>query len=66
MNQQCGPKWLCRGGRARRIGHPSLPRRGPPVAPVAVLAAVAVARKLVTLAFYALRHGELRCLTRAA
>ncbi len=29
------------------------------------IAAVAVARKIVTLAFYALRDGELRCLTRA-
>jgi transposase len=30
------------------------------------IAAVAVARKIVTLAFYALRDGEVRCLTRAA
>jgi transposase len=30
------------------------------------IAAVAIARKIVTLAFYALRDGEVRCLTRAA
>jgi transposase len=30
------------------------------------IAAVAVARKIVTLTFYALRDGEVRCLTRAA
>jgi transposase len=30
------------------------------------IAAVAIARKIVTLTFYALRDGEVRCLTRAA
>jgi transposase len=30
------------------------------------IAAVAVARKLITLTFYALRDGHVRCLNRAA
>ena len=62
------------GARGRHRGHQPLPRRGAPRravsqhrqrAPGATTARIALARKVLTLVYYGLRDGEIRCLAPA-